>query len=59
LLSWTINYVRENSFLHRFEQYFTSSHTAFHFLRQVKGLWQLQQILLGKSDFFIFDQINY
>lgn len=36
----------------RSEQYFTSDQQLAHFLRQVKGLWQVRQILLGKSDFF-------
>ena len=35
----------------RSEQYFTSSHTFSHFLRQVKGRAQLAQTLLGSSDF--------
>ena len=33
------------------EQYFTSSQTAFHFLRHAKGRWQHKQILVGKSAF--------
>jgi len=37
---------------HRSEQYFTSDQQSAHFLRQVKGLPQVRQILLGKSDFF-------
>jgi hypothetical protein len=37
----------------RFEQYFTSDQHRSHFLRQLNGLWQTQQILVGNSDFFI------
>jgi hypothetical protein len=37
----------------RSEQYFTSSQTFSHFLRQVKGRWQWMQILLGKLAFLI------
>ena len=33
------------------EQYFTSSQTAFHFLRHAKGRWQHKQTLVGKSAF--------
>ncbi len=32
---------------HRSEQYFTSSHTRSHFLRQAKGRLQVSQILVG------------
>lgn len=36
--------------LHLSEQYLTSSQTLAHFLRHVKGLPQVAQTLLGKSD---------
>ena len=36
----------------RSEQYFTSSHTFSHFLRQVNGLPQVRQVFSGRSDFF-------
>jgi hypothetical protein len=39
--------------LQRSEQYFTSSQTFSHFLRQVKGRWQWTQILLGRLAFLI------
>jgi hypothetical protein len=35
---------------HLSEQYFTSSHTFSHFLRQVKGLPQVAQVLVGRFD---------
>ena len=35
--------------LQRSEQYFTSSHTSFHFRRHWKGRPQTGQILLGRS----------
>jgi hypothetical protein len=38
----------------RSEQYLTSSQTAFHFLRHVKGLPQVAQIFCGRSDFLGF-----
>lgn len=38
--------------LQRFEQYFTSSQTFSHFLRQTNGRLQTRQIFCGKSDFF-------
>ena len=34
------------------EQYLTSLHTFFHFLRQTNGRLQTGHILVGKSDFF-------
>ena len=34
---------------HRSEQYFTSSQTAFHFLRHWKGRPQVAQVLVGRS----------
>jgi hypothetical protein len=37
----------------RSEQYFTSSQTFSHFLRHVKGLPQVAQVLVGSSDFRI------
>ena len=37
----------------RSEQYFTSSHTFSHFLRQVNGRWQWMQTLLGRLAFLI------
>jgi hypothetical protein len=40
----------------RSEQYFTSSQTAFHFLRQAKGRSHIGQIFCGRSDFFIMFQ---
>lgn len=36
----------------RSEQYLTSSHTFSHFLRQVNGLPQVAQVLVGRSVFF-------
>ena len=39
--------------LHRSEQYFTSSQTFSHFLRQEKGRPQTKQIFCGRSDFLI------
>ncbi len=41
--------------LQRLLQYFTSSQQRSHFLRQVKGRWQTGQILVGRSDFLVFD----
>lgn len=37
----------------RSEQYFTSSQTFSHFLRQAKGRPQVTQVLLGRSPFLI------
>ena len=37
----------------RSEQYFTSSQTFSHFLRQVNGRWQWMQILLARLAFLI------
>gem|GEM_PF-2139370 len=36
---------------HLSEQYFTSSHTFFHFILLGNGLPQVAQSLLGRSDF--------
>ncbi len=40
-------------FLHRSLQYFTSCHTFSHFFRQVKGLLQVRQVLVGRFSFFM------
>ncbi|MEY4964242.1 MAG: hypothetical protein RLZZ323_1561 [Bacteroidota bacterium] len=38
--------------LHLSLQYFTSSQTFSHFLRQANGFWQTIQILVGRFCFF-------
>ena len=38
---------------HFLEQYFTLSQLSFHFFRQTKGLLQIGQIFVGRSNFFI------
>jgi hypothetical protein len=38
-------------FRQAYEQYFTSSHTAFHFFRHANGRWHVKQILVGKLAF--------
>tara|TARA_B110000238_G_C15944416_1_gene360442 strand:+ start:303 stop:461 length:159 start_codon:yes stop_codon:yes gene_type:complete len=37
----------------RLEQYFTAGQSRCHFFRQLKERWQIGQILVGSSDFFI------
>jgi hypothetical protein len=39
--------------LHLSEQYFTSSHTFSHFLRQLNGLPQTVQLFVGRFCFLI------
>ncbi|KFJ39527.1 hypothetical protein DR85_1341 [Francisella tularensis] len=39
---------------HLSEQYFTSSHTFAHFLRQVNGKPHTTQIFVGRRCFFIY-----
>lgn len=45
--------------LHFSPQYFTFSHSFSHFLRHVKGFWQVRQIFVGKCCFFIAADIGY
>jgi hypothetical protein len=47
------------SFRQRSEQYFTSSQTFAHFLRQSKGRPQLAQTLRGRSPFFTIFAMVY